>query len=104
MAFWNKKDNPQQAVAPKHAAVGRNDPCPCGSGKKYKKCCEAKDAAQSTDAAELLRTGAGRMAPEEVARLRPIELANLDAVALRTPSLIELMRRAALFRRWELAE
>jgi uncharacterized protein YecA (UPF0149 family) len=24
------------------AAVGRNDPCPCGSGKKYKKCCELK--------------------------------------------------------------
>lgn len=23
--------------------VGRNDPCPCGSGKKYKKCCEAKE-------------------------------------------------------------
>lgn len=20
----------------------RNDPCPCGSGKKYKKCCDAK--------------------------------------------------------------
>ncbi|MED3732402.1 SEC-C metal-binding domain-containing protein, partial [Geobacillus stearothermophilus] len=20
-------------------AIGRNDPCPCGSGKKYKKCC-----------------------------------------------------------------
>jgi uncharacterized protein YecA (UPF0149 family) len=20
-------------------ATGRNDPCPCGSGKKYKKCC-----------------------------------------------------------------
>ena len=27
-------------VAPKPvASVGRNDPCPCGSGKKYKKCC-----------------------------------------------------------------
>ena len=25
--------------APRHDAVGRNDPCPCGSGKKYKKCC-----------------------------------------------------------------
>jgi len=25
--------------------VGRNDPCPCGSGKKYKKCCLAKDEA-----------------------------------------------------------
>jgi uncharacterized protein len=22
-----------------HAKVGRNDPCPCGSGKKFKKCC-----------------------------------------------------------------
>ena len=21
--------------------IGRNDPCPCGSGKKYKKCCMA---------------------------------------------------------------
>ena len=27
---------PQQAHGPK---VGRNEPCPCGSGKKYKKCC-----------------------------------------------------------------
>ena len=24
--------------------VGRNEPCPCGSGKKYKKCCLAKGA------------------------------------------------------------
>ncbi|GHV70288.1 hypothetical protein AGMMS49928_17500 [Spirochaetia bacterium] len=38
-------DNPESApelpvrrTAPK---VGRNDPCPCGSGKKYKKCCGA---------------------------------------------------------------
>jgi uncharacterized protein YecA (UPF0149 family) len=22
--------------------VGRNDPCPCGSGKKFKNCCERK--------------------------------------------------------------
>lgn len=22
--------------------VGRNDPCPCGSGKKYKRCCQSK--------------------------------------------------------------
>jgi uncharacterized protein len=25
--------------APQFGRVGRNDPCPCGSGKKYKKCC-----------------------------------------------------------------
>ena len=24
--------------------TGRNDPCPCGSGKKYKKCCANKSA------------------------------------------------------------
>ena len=29
------------AVAAPRAKVGRNDPCPCGSGKKYKKCCGA---------------------------------------------------------------
>jgi preprotein translocase subunit SecA len=23
--------------------IGRNDPCPCGSGKKYKKCCLLKE-------------------------------------------------------------
>lgn len=28
-------------VARKGEKVGRNDPCPCGSGKKYKKCCGA---------------------------------------------------------------
>lgn len=28
---------------PKIPKVGRNDPCPCGSGKKYKKCCMAKN-------------------------------------------------------------
>ena len=27
------------------AKIGRNDPCPCGSGKKYKKCCLAGDEA-----------------------------------------------------------
>ncbi len=29
------------AVAAARVKVGRNDPCPCGSGKKYKKCCGA---------------------------------------------------------------
>ncbi|MCL6591559.1 MAG: SEC-C domain-containing protein [Firmicutes bacterium] len=24
------------------AKTGRNEPCPCGSGKKYKKCCLGK--------------------------------------------------------------
>ncbi len=33
--------------------VGRNDPCPCGSGKKYKKCCEQKSALQRRSFANL---------------------------------------------------
>lgn len=24
------------------AAIGRNEPCPCGSGRKYKRCCALK--------------------------------------------------------------
>lgn len=31
--------DPASAVAVKKKKIGRNDPCPCGSGKKYKKCC-----------------------------------------------------------------
>lgn len=27
---------------------GRNDPCPCGSGLKYKKCCEAKSDSKTS--------------------------------------------------------
>lgn len=30
-----------QTVQREEPKVGRNDPCPCGSGKKYKKCCGA---------------------------------------------------------------
>ena len=30
---------PVQRVVRTSAKIGRNDPCPCGSGKKYKKCC-----------------------------------------------------------------
>ena len=27
---------------PASPKVGRNDPCPCGSGKKFKKCCDGR--------------------------------------------------------------
>jgi hypothetical protein len=38
--------------------VGRNDPCSCGSGKKYKKCCEAKHKYKSFEAKVI--SGSGR--------------------------------------------
>jgi preprotein translocase subunit SecA len=35
----------QETVVRTQPKVGRNDPCPCGSGKKYKKCHGATEAA-----------------------------------------------------------
>ena len=37
--FYDGQLVPQAPYVRKEAKVGRNDPCPCGSGKKYKKCC-----------------------------------------------------------------
>jgi uncharacterized protein len=41
--FWLKQWHPLHDASPQQRAakVGRNDPCPCGSGKKYKRCCGA---------------------------------------------------------------
>lgn len=42
---WKKPEEPTPAIAQQYVEprsgpkIGRNDPCPCGSGKKYKKCC-----------------------------------------------------------------
>ena len=41
MAEKNRKTEPEATgrTIDKRAKIGRNDPCPCGSGKKYKNCC-----------------------------------------------------------------
>jgi hypothetical protein len=44
-------DEPPQPVIRSSPKIGRNDPCPCGSGKKYKKCCLPAGEAQHTRAA-----------------------------------------------------
>ncbi len=37
---WDEEDDEDEEPPPTPVVkVGRNDPCPCGSGKKYKKCC-----------------------------------------------------------------
>ena len=40
----------KEPVRNKARKIGPNDPCPCGSGKKYKKCCMQKDKASGMDA------------------------------------------------------
>jgi tetratricopeptide (TPR) repeat protein len=48
---------------------GRNDLCPCGSGKKYKKCCLAKDEA----AAAAARPPPPPPAPRQSTVFRPVD-------------------------------
>jgi uncharacterized protein YecA (UPF0149 family) len=38
-----EEGEPEKPAANPNRNIGRNDPCPCGSGKKYKKCCLAAE-------------------------------------------------------------
>jgi preprotein translocase subunit SecA len=42
MSFSHSGEDERQPAKKDAKKVGRNDPCPCGSGKKYKKCCANK--------------------------------------------------------------
>lgn len=46
--------------------IGRNDPCPCGSGKKYKKCCEARLGQRKFQATVL---SSGTTQPQKAAQI-----------------------------------
>ena len=35
----NRGDSEEKKTPVHSSKVGRNEPCPCGSGRKYKKCC-----------------------------------------------------------------
>ncbi len=90
--------------------IGRNDPCPCGSGKKYKKCCEGRDEARGLElspVAGMTRSewlAKGQLDAKSVQRLSPDELALVPPAALGADALAELVLRAASFRRWALVE
>ncbi len=49
---------------PKKAEVGRNDPCPCGSGKKYKHCCLREGLSPEEAAAKKKAGGDGQPQPK----------------------------------------
>ncbi len=64
-------------IAPTSARPGRNEPCLCGSGRKYKQCCLAKD--------EALDSAARKVAAETAAAIEvPAEGAEVSAPP-RTP-------------------
>jgi uncharacterized protein len=39
MAWWLPVRKAKSTVRREEPKVGRNEPCPCGSGKKFKQCC-----------------------------------------------------------------
>ena len=67
---------------------GRNEPCHCGSGKKYKKCHEAADAAkESTElAAVQAKAEEARAAEEAEAEANPKAAAAAAAAAKKATS------------------
>jgi hypothetical protein len=86
-------------VRQKSPTAGRNDPCPCGSGKKYKKCCLGKDettAPSEPPEPELLTV-------EQLGELRPQQLRRLDPDKLNSMQLVVAYRRLADFHWWEAA-
>lgn len=58
----------------KNTKIGRNDPCPCGSGKKFKKCCGARGISKPAD--------------------RPDQYARQHNIKLKTSADVEIIRRA----------
>jgi tetratricopeptide (TPR) repeat protein len=77
------------------AKTGRNDPCPCGSGKKYKQCCLARDeaAATATRAAQAAAVPARR-----AEFLRSLQIIDHDTDELTETSnaVVELVRAGKL--------
>jgi methionyl aminopeptidase len=66
--------------------VGRNDPCPCGSGLKYKKCCLGKSKPEKTNLKEIYFKKHGIRLKEK----RDIEgIKTAGRVALATLDLVE---------------
>jgi hypothetical protein len=68
--------------------TGRNDPCPCGSGKKFKKCCESKVTKKSLGSAQVL-SGANKMSSFFQRHVTPISAPKTPVVPPFIPVLEE---------------
>lgn len=93
-------------VAPR---AGRNEPCPCGSGQKYKKCCADKDAqvggspiaGMSWD--DYVTKAADRMSIDDIEALPLVDLARVDLAKLADVPLITAYRRFMMELQWDRA-
>ena len=78
--------------------TGRNDPCPCGSGQKYKRCCLQKDQAANGAALALATTTKVRERQELDAFLEQEETVLLQEEELTRASnaVVDLLRSGKL--------
>lgn len=60
--------------------TGRNDPCPCGSAKKYKRCCMAQDQAREQLALAAKRAHLQAQGAQHSARLGDVKAALLQGL------------------------
>ena len=76
------------------AKTGRNEPCPCGSGKKYKQCCLARDeaAAASARAARLAAAPAPAPKPARFWQIRD----DLDDLTEASNAVVDLVHAGKL--------
>ena len=65
------------------AKPGRNDPCHCGSGKKYKKCCQPKE--QAAEHKELIKAQLRREEARRVELRRFITIQFHNHMVMYTP-------------------
>ncbi|MCB0306922.1 MAG: SEC-C domain-containing protein [Calditrichaeota bacterium] len=71
---------PEPEYSARKQQPGRNDPCPCGSGKKYKQCCMSKDSQHSSS--ELLWRRLGETSDKLANQLLNFFMERLDSEAL----------------------
>ncbi len=87
--------------------VGRNDLCPCGSGKKYKRCCADKAttaiAAPRPSRAEYLRALESRLDRRQVFQLSRADLSALDIPRVPTGAIFEILQRHTSDHDWQRA-
>ncbi len=78
--------------------VGRNDPCPCGSGKKYKKCCWLKQVPPPSEEVmrELMKTLAKKQAAEQSLRERGIFMNYVNPATYTNPKTGQRVKAWAL--------
>ncbi|MFM9882491.1 MAG: tetratricopeptide repeat protein [Burkholderiales bacterium] len=68
--IWNATPLPSNDWRPKPIpAPGRNDPCPCSSGKKFKQCCARLDHLPAVEPDEIWAVIVGALTPDELDRL-----------------------------------